>query len=182
MRVIAGEFRSRLLKTLPGMSTRPTPDRMRESLFSILGPAIEGVNFVDAYAGSGAVGIEALSRGAAHVVFIERSRPAVAVIKDNLQSLDIESRATVLLGKASQRLPALAGDIVFVDPPYELTKEYGACFEALENSSVRLLLMQHPSRLHLPESNGRWVRYRQLRQGDNTISFYRPGVNSEETP
>ena len=80
MRVIAGEFRSRKLKSLPGMDTRPTPDRLRESLFSILQPRIEGSVFIDAYAGTGAVGIEALSRGAARVVFLERNAAAVRVI------------------------------------------------------------------------------------------------------
>src|SRR5690349_8149835 len=99
MRVIAGEFRSRQLKTLAGLDTRPTPDRLRESLFNVLAPRIEGTVFVDAYAGTGAVGIEALSRGAARAVFIERSRSAAAVIRDNVRSLAVTDRATVLHGK-----------------------------------------------------------------------------------
>src|SRR4051812_34228767 len=87
MRVIGGEFRSRKLISIPGLTTRPTPDRLRESLFNILQPRIEGAVFLDAYAGTGAVGIEALSRGAAHAIFIERSREAMDAIRENLSAL-----------------------------------------------------------------------------------------------
>src|SRR5437016_2024000 len=96
MRVIAGEFRSRLLKTLPGLALRPTPDRLREALFNVLAPRIEGALFLDAYAGSGSVGIEALSRGAAHVIFFEKHPGATQIIRENLASLGIEARATVV--------------------------------------------------------------------------------------
>src|ERR1700676_1562610 len=89
MRVIAGEFRSRRLKTLDGMALRPTPDRLREALFNVLAPRIEGVTFLDAYAGSGSVGIEALSRGAAHAIFIEKYFNAVRVIREHLAALGI---------------------------------------------------------------------------------------------
>ena len=84
MRVIAGEFRSRRLKSIPGTATRPTPDRLRETLFDILGPRVEGTTFVDAYAGTGAVGIEALSRGASHAYFLERNRAGLDAIRENL--------------------------------------------------------------------------------------------------
>src|SRR6185295_9122389 len=99
MRVIAGEFRSRVLKTLPGMEVRPTPDRLREALFSILAPRLESAVFLDAYAGTGSVGIEALSRGASRAVFIEKSRGAILVLRENLRSLGIETRAEVAFGK-----------------------------------------------------------------------------------
>src|SRR5262249_20402879 len=98
MRVIAGEFRSRRLKSIPGAATRPTPDRLRETLFDILAPRIEGATFLDAYAGTGAVGIEALSRGASHAWFLERNLTAVEVICENLAALGLESRATVVTG------------------------------------------------------------------------------------
>src|SRR5271163_1612896 len=100
MRVIGGEFRSRALKTLPGLSTRPTPDRLREALFNILAPRIEGADFIDAYAGTGAVGIEAMSRGARKAIFIEANRAAVDVIRQNLATLGIEKRAEVITSKA----------------------------------------------------------------------------------
>src|SRR5881394_372875 len=96
MRVIAGEFRSRRLKTLPGLALRPTPDRLREALFNVLARRIEGATFLDAYAGSGSVGIEALSRGASHAIFVEKHFAAVKMIRENLGALRIEDRATVL--------------------------------------------------------------------------------------
>ena len=109
MRIIAGEFRSRRLESIPGDATRPTPDRVREALFNILQTRIEGASFVDAYAGTGAVGIEALSRGAAHAWFLERDRRALDAIRKNLASLGVERRATVLAGKVLvtlERCPA----------------------------------------------------------------------------
>src|SRR5258707_11359435 len=99
MRVIAGEFRSRVLKTLPGMEVRPTADRLREALFSILSPRLEGAVFLDAYAGTGSVGIEALSRGAARAVFIEKNQAAMLVLHENLRSLGIGARAEVVSGR-----------------------------------------------------------------------------------
>src|SRR5207253_7301115 len=131
MRVIAGEFRSRRLKTLPGLETRPTPDRLRETLFNILTPRIDGATFLDAYAGTGAAGIEALSRGAARAIFVEKNRAAVDVIRENLQSLGIASRAEVLTAKALTVLERLTADIVFLDPPYELEREYAEALELL---------------------------------------------------
>ena len=121
MRVIAGEFRSRVLKSVPGTDTRPTPDRLREALFSALGNRIEGSSFADLYAGTGAVGIEALSRGARRALFVEFSRHAVEVIRANLKSLGIENRATVRQAKARALAGFLTANIVFVDPPYALT-------------------------------------------------------------
>ena len=134
MRVIAGEFRSRRLKSIPGDATRPTPDRLRETLFNILAPQIEGAAFLDAYAGTGAVGIEALSRGAARAIFIEQNRAAAAVIRENLKALGIESRAQVLQGKVSALLKKVQADIVFLDPPYQLEREYSKVLALLATS------------------------------------------------
>src|SRR5215470_16448981 len=114
MRVIAGEFRSRRLKSIPGDATRPTPDRLRETLFDILAPEIQGATFLDAYAGTGAVGIEALSRGAAHCYFLERHRAALAVIRENLRSLRLEQCATVVRGAVLITLARYRADIVFL--------------------------------------------------------------------
>src|SRR5512138_790695 len=101
MRVIGGELRSRRIASASGLDTRPTPDRLRESLFSILSPVIEGAVFIDAYAGTGAVGIEAISRGAARAIFIERARTALHVLRDNIAALKIADRAEVVVGKAA---------------------------------------------------------------------------------
>src|ERR1700683_2216405 len=99
MRVIGGEFRSRVLKSLPGLDVRPTPDRLREALFNILTPRIEDARFVDIYAGTGAVGIEALSRGASHAIFIESNHAAANVIRENLRSLGVDAHAQVRQGR-----------------------------------------------------------------------------------
>jgi len=162
MRVIGGEFRSRRLKTLPGRDTRPTPDRLRETLFDILASRISGAVFLDAYAGTGAVGIEALSRGAARCVFLEQSRAAVEVIRENLHTLSIEARATVVAGKVAAALGRYPADIVFLDPPYEKETEYGA---ALEKA-------QHSFHFDPGDTLRGFGRTRQVRQGDNVLSFY----------
>ena len=172
MRVIAGEFRSRRLKTLPGLSTRPTPDRLREALFNVLAPRVEGSVFMDVYAGTGAVGIEALSRGARRAIFIERSRAAVEVIRENLDALGLAGRAEVFTSKALAVLERLPADIVFVDPPYELENEYEVAMNALAAGISGLVIVQHASRVSLNAEYGRLRRYRVLRQGDNSLSFY----------
>lgn len=173
MRVIAGEFRSRILKSIPGLATRPTPDRLRESLFNILAPVIEGTVFLDAYAGTGAVGIEALSRGARHCIFVERNRAAAQIIRENLESLKITNRAAVLTARASEHVAAENADLVFLDPPYEQEREYAACFEALAAKPPKLVVVQHSRRFDPGDSHGAVRRYRELKQGDNVLSFYR---------
>jgi 16S rRNA (guanine966-N2)-methyltransferase len=175
MRVIAGEFRSRRLKSLPGDATRPTPDRLRETLFDILAPRIEGATLVDAYAGTGAVGIEALSRGAAHAFFLERNRQALEAIRENLAALGLESRATVLTGPVALTLERAKGDIVFLDPPYNSGREYVAALSVLGEGPPGLVVVQHSVRMRLEETYGRLARSRTLRQGDNSLSFYSAG-------
>lgn len=172
MRVIAGEFRSRKLKAVPGMATRPTPDRLRESLFSILMPRIEGAVFLDLYAGTGAVGIEAISRGAARAVFIEKSKLAVEILQENLQALGALGRAKVIRGGVTTYLGAQKADIVFADPPYEDPEEYGAVLEILGANPPGLVILQHSFKLTLPEEAGTLRRVRVLKQGDNSLSFY----------
>ncbi len=174
MRVIGGEFRSRRLKTLSGMDVRPTPDRLRESLFNVLAPRIEGVVFVDAYAGSGSVGIEALSRGAARAIFIEKRRAAVQLIEENLRSLGLEVRAEVIAAKAATALAKHAADIVFLDPPYEVHEEYSASLHALGEAPPALTIVQHSVRLDLREAYGQLRRTRTIKQGDNALSFFEP--------
>lgn len=180
MRVIAGEFRSRKLKTPEGNACRPTPDRLREALFSILQTRIEGVTFLDAYAGSGSVGIEALSRGAARAIFVERNRAHLDILRENLKSLGVNGRVQVFAGKASDVLAHQTADIVFVDPPYDQPEEYERVMETLgKRPPPPLLLVQHSTRQALPERIGELVRYRELKQGDNRVSFYRPEAQEE---
>ena len=180
MRVIAGEFRSRKLKTLEGLDTRPTPDRLRETLFNILTARIDGAVFLDAYAGTGAVGIEALSRGAARAIFIERNRVAVNVIRENLALLGLTDRSEVFTSKALRVLERVTADIVFLDPPYASPKEWEEALEALGNTAtVKLVIVQHPTRVTTPQSAGQLEKVRLLKQGDNSLSFYEPANLSD---
>lgn len=175
MRVIAGQYGRRKLAAPAGETTRPTPDRLREALFSILAPRLEGETFHDLYCGSGAVGIEALSRGAARCTFVESDRAALAALRGNLTSLGIGREAIVVPKRVSAVLDGGTWPgIVFVDPPYELDKEYEAALEALGGGESQLILVQHDKRRVLPERCGRFTLTRVLRQGDNCVSFYTP--------
>ena len=174
MRVIAGEFRSRRLKSIPGLATRPTPDRLRETLFDILGTRVEGTIFLDAYAGTGAVGIEALSRGVARAIFIEKSKQAEKVLGENLASLGIEERALVILAPVLTSIAHHKADIVFLDPPYERESEYTEVLKLLGENPPALAIVQHSVRCALAESYGALKRTRTLKQGDNVLSFYGP--------
>ena len=172
MRIIGGRFRSRKLKSVPGLAVRPTPDRLRQALFNVLAPRIAGSAFLDAYAGSGAVGIEALSRGASRVILIERNAHALAVIQQNLQSLGIEREATLVRGSAGALLRNYRPDIAFLDPPYEETKEYAKVLLVLAEIGCPVGIAQHASRAVLENAYGTMKRTRVLKQGDNSLSFY----------
>jgi len=172
MRATGGEIRSRRLKSPPGAALRHTPDRLREALFNVLLPRLAGRTFVDAYAGCGAVGIEALSRGAARAVFIEKYRPAARVIEENLRALGAEERALVLCGPALKHLGRVNADIVFVDPPYDLEREYRQALRLLGGSPPALAIVQHSARLRLEESYGELRLARVLKQGDNLLTFF----------
>ena len=172
MRVIAGEFRSRQLKSLPGSDLRPTPDRLRESLFNILAPRLKDAIFLDAYAGTGAVGIESLSRGAARAIFIEKYRPAVALIRENLDALGLLERAVLVRGPVTREIGQYPADIVFLDPPYPLENEYADALQILGRNPPGLAIAQHSRRFDPAAHYGRLTRVRSLRQGDNCLSFF----------
>lgn len=174
--MIAGEFRSRRLKTMPGLALRPTPDRLREALFNVLAPRIEGAVFLDAYAGSGAVGIEALSRGAVRAIFIEKHFSAARVIRENLESLGIADRAIVAQSAVATALGRFEAGIYFLDPPYTAPAEYETALTLLGDrpglDAQSLVLAQHTKRLELAESYGGLRRTRVLTHGDNAVSFF----------
>lgn len=176
MRVIGGEFRSRRLTSVPGLDTRPTPDRLRETLFNILAPRIEGAVFVDLYAGTGAVGIEALSRGAAKVIFVERGHAALEAIRQNVRLLGATSRAEIRQGKVTAMIERVIDPlqhvIVFLDPPYDAEQEYDTALEKLADDPPELVIAQHSNRLQLKEAYGPLRRTRVVKQGDNALSFY----------
>jgi 16S rRNA (guanine966-N2)-methyltransferase len=179
MRVIGGEFRSRRLKSLPGLETRPTPDRLRETLFNVLAPRLADCVFMDVYAGTGAVGIEALSRGARRCVFIEKNRQAAEVIHENLATLGLAGRAEVFTGKAAAVLGRTRADIAFLDPPYELPKEYETAMNALSRAETPLVIAQHSSRFTPPAECGHLRCYRAIKQGDNVLSLYQRQVHQD---
>ena len=183
MRVIAGQFRSRPLTAPTGHDTRPTSDRLRETLFNVLAPRIAGSVFLDLYAGSGAVGIEALSRGAEQAIFVENAEPALRAIRANLSSLGIRGNYALEPRAASAALKRLAAterkvDIVFLDPPYIDTAAYestlnllgGECRQFLAPNAI--VIAEHLRKLELAESYGALTRYRTLKQGDSILSFY----------
>lgn len=185
MRVIAGQYRSRILKSLKGLELRPTSDRLRETLFNVLRDRVEGSHFLDLYAGTGAVGIEALSRGSSLAVFVERHPPAVALIRKNLDSLGIETRAEVVRSAVAPFLEKHAAapggsarsfDLVFLDPPYALAEEYLLALQLLASASVvdpgGLVIVEHRHSFQLPQVAGRLRRIRLLKQGDAALSFY----------
>lgn len=184
MRIIAGEFRSRTLEAPPGQATRPTSDRLRETLFNVLAPRIRDACFLDLYAGSGAVGIEALSRGATRVVFVERAELALAALRANLARLGIRDAFRVQAGSVSaflRRVRAgepLKFDLIFLDPPWDAAQEYAATLGLLGGSPSGLLaegaliVAEHRRKQPLEDCYGTLRRTRLLEQGDAALSFY----------
>jgi 16S rRNA (guanine966-N2)-methyltransferase len=193
MRVIAGSFRSRPLLAPAGSDTRPTADRLRETLFNVLTNGavnrVAGAWFLDLYAGSGAVGIEALSRGAAAVTFVEQGAPALHILQKNLENLAIrgagariEKRSVGRFLRGSiEKAASGAFDLVFLDPPYDLAEEYALALGLLGGESAALLspgalvIAEHRRKQALAESYGNLSRVRLLEQGDAGLSFYEVG-------
>lgn len=181
MRIIAGTYRSRVLATPAGMATRPTSDRLRETLFNILEPHVSGATFVDLYAGTGAVGIEAISRGARHAIFIEQHAPAVALIRRNLESLGIGAAEVlamnVLRGIERMETRRVHAQFIFLDPPYAADHEYESALEALGESPIvapdARVVVEHLRKRELPERVGDLELARVVEQGDAALSFYR---------
>jgi 16S rRNA (guanine966-N2)-methyltransferase len=178
MRIISGKFKSRQLKGTPPAGIRPTSDKLRETLFNILGPRVDGSTFLDGCAGVGAIGIEAISRGAALVYFIEQSRKACQVIRQNLASLDIKEGFKVMemdLTKAL-RIIDIPFDIAFIDPPYDSEEIYNAVLQWFGGSprlnAEGLLILEHSKRTVLPEASGSIRKIRSLVQGDAALAFY----------
>ena len=195
MRVIAGTFRSRKLIAPRGSGTRPTSDRLRETLFDILPPRVAGCRFADLYAGTGAVGIEAISRGAEQVWFAERAEPALAAMRANLNALQIARGFTVeergtgalleRLAKAAEKAgpeSAQSGDLldlVYLDPPWEAEAEYAKTLQLLGSARGRLMLApgalvvaEHSCKAKLAERYGELAQTRTLKQGDAALSLY----------
>jgi len=180
MRVIGGTYRSRRLIAPRGLATRPSSDRLRETLFNILAPRIEGAVFADLYAGSGAVGIEALSRGARLVYFVDRAPPAMAAVRANLAALEIDSGFQIEFSSVSAALRRLAepSEIIFMDPPWAAEDDYASTLADIDQGADSLLtpagivVAEHSRKAPLNECYGALRRYRVLEQGDAALSFY----------
>lgn len=178
MRIIGGSLKGRRLDTPDWPGLRPTSDKLRETLFNILAPRIDGARFLDGCAGTGAVGIEALSRGAAHVTFVERDVRAVRLIGRNLERAGLGPDRHVIiraeLAGAVSRLTTQLFDIIFLDPPYgapEPTRALTAVEPVVTDDT--LLIVEHARRDPVPERSGRLIRARELSSGDSALSFYR---------
>ncbi len=184
-RIIAGQAKGRRLKAPKGDATRPTGSRVRQTLFDILARDVPGSRFLDACAGSGGVGLEALSRGAARVVLVEASRPAVEAIRENAAVLrgaggDVQVfHQDARIALASLADSGVRFDIVYLDPPYdsplyELLLEQIGETRLLEPEGV--VVAEHFHKRSLPETIGGLVRVRSVRVGDHRLSFYRRGA------
>ena len=178
MRIISGKYKSRRLKATPPTGIRPTSDKLRETLFNILSVRVDDAAFLDGCAGVGAVGIEAISRGASIVHFVDQSRKACQMIRENLKTLEIEEGFKVMemdLVRALSTLNA-AFDIAFIDPPYDREDLYEAVLERFGSSAWltpgSILVLEHSKRKVLPDSSGNVQKIRSLVQGDAALAFY----------
>ncbi len=185
MRVIAGEFRGRRLDRIEGTDIRPTSDKVKEALFSILGNAVIDCSFLDLFGGSGGIGIEALSRGAKHVVFIDADIRSIKVLKGNLRNLNITDKAEVFHTDYSTAISKLYKygklfDIIFIDPPYGKGFDKAALEEIYKNPILKesgLVIVEHDHKDDMPQSVGSICKYRTKHYGNTLLSFY--GMNEE---
>jgi 16S rRNA (guanine966-N2)-methyltransferase len=180
MRIIAGELRGRRLRAPDGQATRPTSDRVRESLFNIIAARVPDARFLDLCAGSGAVGLEAISRGAASAVFVDQSRRALEQIEENIERCGVDDRVRILGRDALSALRTLAAagdqfDLVYVDPPYDANL-YKPILRLLGTVDLvapdGLVAVELRSRDRLPDDAGALRHYRDVRYGDTTLAFY----------
>lgn len=190
MRVIAGRYRSRLLVSPRGMKTRPTSDRMRETLFNVLAPKMDGAVVADLFAGTGAIGIEALSRGARQVYFAENARPALTALRANLGALGIGAEAVVEAAGSFPLLRRLVAsgvrlDVAYLDPPYRDTEAYEQVLGFLAAQPVlqpdAVVVAEHTRRMELPKVPG-LEAYREITHGEASICFFRRNLFDQPGP
>ena len=179
MRIVGGSLGGRVLKAPAGAATRPTSEKVRQAIFNIL-PDVEGMHVLDLFAGSGALGIEALSRGAAHVTFIDVAKPALAIVRENLRDLGLDTRATVVAGDAialaARHEPPAPWQLVFVDPPYRSDLATRAVSTLQHLAPEAIVVIEHDRRNAPPETLGSLLRTDDRRYGDTLVSFYRVGT------
>jgi 16S rRNA (guanine966-N2)-methyltransferase len=193
MRIVAGELGGRVLRAPPGDATRPTSEKVREALFSILGPPREGDRVLDLFAGSGGIGLEALSRGAAHATFVDSARNALDALRHNVSTLGMAARSTIVSGDAVRLVTTLrpspnaaaaasasgataAWRWIFIDPPYasDLAVRAASAIPAEVMDRTTAVVIEHDRRNAPPEQLGSLLRTDLRRYGDTLISVYRP--------
>jgi len=181
LRVIAGSAKGRRLATLRTLALRPTPDRVREALFNILGAQIDAAAVLDLFAGSGAIGLEALSRGARRAIFVEAHAPACRLIEHNLRLCGLQAQGSVWCRDVLEALPAMkmpgqAFEVIFLDPPYRTSLVEEALHQLGDGQLLTgqgQVIAEHFFKRELPERYGRLGRARVARFGDVVLSFYR---------
>ena len=176
MRITGGTGRGRRLKAPTGPHVRPTSDKVKQALFNIIGDRIEGAAFLDLFAGAGGIGIEALSRGARRVVFVDDSRESLSVVRINVEQAGFSDRAQLVLSKADSFLGKPSGpyDIVFLDPPYAM--ELGPLLGLIAASGIVKpgdVIAEHFKKHPSPPAAGALTLYREARYGDTVLAFYR---------
>jgi 16S rRNA (guanine966-N2)-methyltransferase len=179
MRVIAGAFRSRRLDAPTWDGLRPTSDKLRETLFNVLAPRAPGARVLDLYAGTGALGIEALSRGAAHITFVDADRRAEALIAANLSRCGVKNGYAIIRAAAARAVATLGAspgfvpfDIILLDPPYDHAPAQALADLDRLLAPDGVVVFEHARRVRAPDASGRLVRTRELASGDSMLSFY----------
>lgn len=175
MRIIAGDFKGRRLARPPASGLRPTSDKLRETLFNILASRVKGARVLDLFAGTGALGLEALSRGAAEAVFVERDPRAIAVMADNIARCGVEERARIVraaVERAADRVPGNF-DLILADPPYDLA-DPGRLLGSFSARLVPggLLVLEHARRRQVPDRLGDLVRTRSVVSGESALALF----------
>jgi 16S rRNA (guanine(966)-N(2))-methyltransferase RsmD len=192
VRIVAGSLGGRVIRAPAGAATRPTSEKVREAIFAIL-PEVAGLHVLDLYAGSGALGLEALSRGAAHATFVDSGKPALAAVRANVAALGVSERAAIIASDAAafaRRPPPAPWQLVFVDPPYasDLAERAVAAIPPTHLAPEAVIVIEHDRRHTPPDAIGSLLRTDQRRYGDTLVSFYRvdpvtePCVERSETP
>jgi 16S rRNA (guanine966-N2)-methyltransferase len=178
MRIVAGEFRGRRLHSPKGSKIRPTSDRVREAIFNIIATELRDAQVLDLFAGTGALGLEALSRGAAQAIFVDQDADALRLIRVNIETCGIKDRTKVIQGSAQQAIRRLtaAGEtfnLIFMDPPYGkgLVEQTLPQLESVADSTT-LLVVEHHVKDVIPAQSGEWLRTQERRYGDTSVSFF----------
>jgi 16S rRNA (guanine(966)-N(2))-methyltransferase RsmD len=181
MKIGSGRFRGRTIQVPKGLKTRPTSGRLKKALFDIIAPALQGARVLDLFAGAGALGLEAISRGASHVIFVERRKSAVAVIAANLEKLGVADQAEVHQIEAAKAIQQLSQrseelDVVLIDPPYG-AGVYETVMKHMDEASIMgpdgLVIVEHHHKVELDDAYGSLRKHRVVRAGESCLTFYR---------